>query len=358
MKNKIARQPLQTISKTLEEAKERMSAELAQHIDPERFAKIALTAISRKPRLIQACIDSPWSLVLALREAGQLGLEPTGTLGYAYLVPYRSGKTKKLEVQFQPGWRGLAELAMRSGLYTAIEADVVREGDDFVYEKGLHPVLRHVPNLDADQRGTLTHAWAIARLRDRESISPFHVMDSSEIDRVRAHSQAYQKGYGPWIDDEPEMWRKSVVKNLCKYLRKTPELERAMMIDNAVESGDIETLRAMYADADEVPAPKSRVSEVRARLEHKKSERTPEDATPEEEETAKELTDDEIEELEALIERAASHEKNEDGSLLSLDEAESWQLAIEDEDHEIMRDALLTLRFRLGLDAEQDELGF
>lgn len=360
---------LAKVNRTLDQAVEKMTSELAANIDPERFAKVALTNISSNPRLIQACVESPWSLVVALREAGQLGLEPTGVMGHAYLVPYRNTKRDgALEVQFQPGWRGLVELALRSGEYAHIESDVVREGDRFDYAKGLSPTLEHVPLLDDDGRGDLEHAWALARPRDPDVVPPFHVMGQGEIHRVRNHSQAYRSGSGPWITDESEMWRKTVIKNLCKHLRMTPELERAMTIDDAVEAGDTETLRAIYqgavpADviAEEDDKPKSRSAQVAEKLTaggngegaaqgpEKPAREAPED---EEGEGSDGEEMDRVTYLQALMTDAAS-----DADLMSFEESEEWELAAHDGNMEAVEEAIAILEERLGVDPQSD-LGF
>src|SRR5690606_10332500 len=138
-----------------------MNAALPKHLTPERLARVALTAISSNPRLLECTKES---LALALIEAGQLGLEPNGVMGQAYLVPYFNGKTKKYEAQFQVGYRGLIDLARRSGEVTKVEARAVREGDYFEYEYGLTPQLVHRP--DPSGQGEMTHVYAIAWLRD------------------------------------------------------------------------------------------------------------------------------------------------------------------------------------------------
>src|SRR5690606_34595531 len=103
----------------LEEKAQNMNAAQPKHLTPERQTRVALTAISANPRFLECTRES---LALALIEAGQLGLEPNGVMGQAYLVPYYNGKAKRYEAQFQVGYRGLIDLARRSGQITKIEA--------------------------------------------------------------------------------------------------------------------------------------------------------------------------------------------------------------------------------------------
>jgi recombination protein RecT len=77
-----------------------ISKALPEVITPERFTRMALTAISTNGQLANS---SPRSLLGALMNAAQLGLEPNTPLGQAYLIPFRNGKTGEIETQFQIG---------------------------------------------------------------------------------------------------------------------------------------------------------------------------------------------------------------------------------------------------------------
>lgn len=214
----------------LESKVQYMNAALPKHLTPERLARVAITAISSNPRLLECTKES---LALALIEAGQLGLEPNGVMGQAYLVPYHNGRLKRYEAQFQIGYRGLIELARRSGDVTKIEARVVREGDDFLYEYGLQPKLVHRP--DPSGKGEITHVYAIAWLRGSDPI--FEVMTREEVEAIRRRSKAADSG--PWVTDYEAMARKTVVKRLAKYLPLSPEAEAAIEADNRRDVGQI-----------------------------------------------------------------------------------------------------------------------
>lgn len=214
----------------LESKVQYMNAALPKHLTPERLARVAITAISSNPRLLECTRES---LALALIEAGQLGLEPNGVMGQAYLVPYFNGKTKKYEAQFQVGYRGLIDLARRSGEIAKIEARAVREGDEFSYEYGLRPSLVHRP--DPTTQGEITHVYAIAWLRDAEPI--FEVMTREQVEAIRRRSKAADSG--PWVTDYESMARKTVVKRLAKYLPLSPEAEAVVEADNRRDVGQI-----------------------------------------------------------------------------------------------------------------------
>ena len=95
---------------------------------PERFSRIAVSALSTTPKLAEC---HPMTFVGAMMTAAQLGLEPNTPLGQAYLIPYWNGKTKRLECQFQLGYKGMIDLAYRSGQIVSIQANVVYENDTF-----------------------------------------------------------------------------------------------------------------------------------------------------------------------------------------------------------------------------------
>lgn len=196
---------------------------LPKHMTPERMCRIAVQTISRTPKL-QKC--SAVSLVAAIVEASTLGLE-LDMRGQAYLVPFDNKKTGRIEVQMIPGYKGLMDLAYRSGRVANIYAETVCENDEFIFELGLNPKLEHKPNLE--DRGKLRAVYAVARIKDADPV--FVVMGKGEIEKIKRASRAAQNG--PWKDWEEEMWKKTCIRRLCKYLPLSPEMQRAIAIDEA-----------------------------------------------------------------------------------------------------------------------------
>lgn len=182
---------------------------LPKVLTPERFTRIALTALSNTPKLYEC---TKWSFMGALMNAAQLGLEVNTVLGQAYLIPYFNGKTKKLECQFQIGYKGLIDLAYRSGEVAMIQANIVYESDVYEYELGLNPVLKHVPALK--NRGEMLGAYAVFHLKNGGK--SFVAMSKEEIDN---HAKKFSKTYtnGPWQTNFEEMAKKTVLKQLLKY---------------------------------------------------------------------------------------------------------------------------------------------
>lgn len=120
---------LKKMSKEIEKA-------LPSQLSSERFQRVALTAFNSNPKL-QQC--EPVSFLAAMMQSAQLGLEPNTPLQQAYLIPYGT------QVQFQVGYKGLLDLAQRSGQFKTIYAHAVYENDEFEIEYGLEQKLKHKP---------------------------------------------------------------------------------------------------------------------------------------------------------------------------------------------------------------------
>jgi len=143
------------IGEYLSGMRERVAQVLPRHLTADRVLQMAATTIHRNPAIARC---SPASLLGSVMQASILGFPPVDALGYCYFVPY--GK----DVQFQIGYKGLVELARRSGKVKMVYAEVVRQGDDFRAEFGLEPKLEHRPRFDSGR--PLTHVYAVCHFSD------------------------------------------------------------------------------------------------------------------------------------------------------------------------------------------------
>lgn len=233
--------------KTMQDYIKQMQGEIAKAlpsvITPERFTRITLSALSTNPQLQQT---TPRSFLAAMMTAAQLGVEPNTPLGQAYLIPYRNHGT--LECQFQLGYKGLIDLAYRSGEVSVIQAHAVYANDTFEYEFGLEPKLKHVPADGA--RGEPTHFYAVFKLKDGGF--GFEVMSVGD---VRAHARRYSKAHdkGPWQTNFEEMAKKTVLKRVLKYAPLKSDFLRAVAQDETVKteiSDDMYEVEAVVLDVD------------------------------------------------------------------------------------------------------------
>jgi len=227
----VNNQKLMSLRHLLEQRKSSISAVLPSHMTPERLIKIAVVAASRNPLLLQC---SPESIFSSLMDASQLGLEPFTGLNLSYIIPYRNGKTGMTEAKFIPSYRGLLDLARRSGQIKSVMAEIVYERDEIIIEKGLEPKLVHKPVYDGKDAGKPILVYAIAHFKDGGY--QFVVMTIPEIDAVRKKSKSPNNG--PWVEFWSEMAKKTVLKNLLKYCPSSLELSKAIDKDNSVDSGE------------------------------------------------------------------------------------------------------------------------
>ncbi len=220
-----SKQP-QTVKQWIIAMQPEIEKALPSIITSERFTRMALTAISTNPKLAEC---SPKSFMAALMQAAQLGLEPNTPLGQAYLIPYRNKGI--LEASFQLGYKGLIDLAHRSGEFREIYAEIVYSNDHFEYSLGLNRKLEHEP-AEVD-RGNPTKVYAVYKL-----INGGYGFVVMTYDEVKAHANKYSKSYGngPWTSDFEEMAKKTVLKKALKYAPIKTEFVRELVQDGTIKS--------------------------------------------------------------------------------------------------------------------------
>jgi len=203
---------------------------IPNHVSVDRLLRVTSAAIMRSPDLMECTSES---LMQSVMEAAQLGLEPTGRWGGAHLVAFNvkvkeRGKPDRWEKRATViyDYRGLAQVARRSGEIATLAAEVVRENDRFDYSLGFSPDLRHVPALD--DRGKPICAWAAATLKDGSRY--LKIMSVADVESIRQRSKA--KDFGPWVTDWEAMASKTVLKKLLNLLPFSVELADALAADD------------------------------------------------------------------------------------------------------------------------------
>lgn len=217
-----------------------IKAALPRHMTAERMARIATTEMRKVPKLGQC---DPMSFLGAVIQCAQLGLEPGNALGHAYILPFDKRekvggqwKTVRTEAQVIIGYRGMIDLARRSGQIVSIDARAVYEGDKFDCQLGLEPRVEHVPdwqNANRADPAKLRFVYAVAKLKDGGV--QFDVMSRAEVEGIRARSKSADNG--PWVTDFPAMALKTVVRRLFKFLPVSIEIQRAVGLDELAENG-------------------------------------------------------------------------------------------------------------------------
>ncbi len=235
----VAASPKKTITDLIKVMEPEIKKALPSVITPERFTRMVLSALSTTPQLA-AC--TPQSFLGAMMSAAQLGVEPNTPLGQAYIIPYKNHGVD--EAQFQLGFKGMIDLAYRSGDVSTIQAHTVYERDSFEYELGLDPKLKHIP-ATAD-RGEATHYYAVVKMKDGGYA--FTVMSIDDVkNHAKKYSKAYASNYSPWKTNFDEMAKKTVIKKCLKYAPMKSEFVRGMSMDQTIKS---EISEDMYTVAD------------------------------------------------------------------------------------------------------------
>lgn len=221
---------------------QQLALALPKAMSAERLTRIIMTECRKTPALLNT---NPESFYGAILQCASLGLEPGSALGHCYLLPFGNGKAAdgRPNAQLIIGYRGMIDLARRSGQIRSLNAYAVHEKDDFSYQLGLSPDIHHVPYSGAD-RGPMTHVYAVANLMGGGV--QFEVMSRAEVEEIRNQSKAGRNG--PWVSHFEEMAKKTVVRRLFKMLPVSIEAARAVEIDEKTDRGEAET-RQDFVDA-------------------------------------------------------------------------------------------------------------
>ncbi|MDP3124569.1 MAG: recombination protein RecT [Thiobacillus sp.] len=221
-----------------ESQKSTLAAVLPKHVGADRMLKIALGALRTTPKLMQARTDT---LLGAIIQCAQLGLEPNTPLGHAYLIPFENRSKNITEVQIVFGYKGLIDLARRSGQIVSIAAHEVRANDHFEYEYGLDEKLVHRPSMG--ERGEVIAFYAVAKLVGGGYA--FEVMSRADVEAIRNESQGWKtavrfkkEASSPWGAHFVEMGRKTVLRRLFKFLPVSIELATAATLDGKAAVGE------------------------------------------------------------------------------------------------------------------------
>ncbi|WP_052487965.1 recombinase RecT [Gordoniibacillus kamchatkensis] len=250
---------------------------LPDHVGVERFVRIAITVVRTNPNLMKC---DGMSIIAALMQSAQLGLEPNTPLKESHLIPYSNKRVIEGrevwvdEAQFQMGYRGVLKLVWQSGLVSEIDCDMICENDTVIYEKGKDGTFKHIPNLKGD-RGQPYAYYAYAVTKDGGFVCT--VMSKSQIlNHALRFSKSQKKDkqtkqytgefYGPWKDDFDSMALKTVLIALCdkklpkstayqnlhKQLSADETIKRDINADDMSEVIDVTDYSASYKEDDEL----------------------------------------------------------------------------------------------------------
>lgn len=226
----------QQVKSLIEGNKAELAKLMPKHMNGERLLKVAQTAATTTPALLECYAPT---LLGAVVQLSQMGLEPNTVLGHAFLLPFNNRKQNRKDVQVIIGYKGLIDLARRSGQIVSIAAHAVYERDTFEFEYGLAEKLRHVPAMG--DRGEIVYFYAVAHLKDGGHA--FEVMTADEVRAIRANSQG--RNNNVWDEHFEQMGRKTAIRRLSKFLPLSVEFATAVALDAQAANGDSQGLEGV-----------------------------------------------------------------------------------------------------------------
>lgn len=223
-------QPIKSLIKS-DAMKQQFALALPAHVSPDRFVRMAMTAILRNPA-IERCDKT--SVMNCLLDLAGLGLEVDDRR--AHIVPFKDKATLII------GYKGLVELVRRSGDVSKIHSDVVCENDIFVHSMG--EIKEHTYDLKKD-RGEPYAAYSQVTLKD--GTVQCEIMQASEIEKIRNNARSGNSD--AWKNNKAEMYKKTVFRRLCKWLTLSPEIR------DGIEKVDRHEFGETYGEVSADPAP-------------------------------------------------------------------------------------------------------
>lgn len=223
--------PKKRVAAMLDASKNLIEKALPKHMNAERLTRVAIQSITTTPALLECYTPT---LIQAVIQCSAMGLEPNTVMGHAYLVPFNNRKKGRKDVQVIVGYKGLIDLARRSGQIVSIAAHAVYSNDFFEYEYGLNEKLVHRPDIESVDRGHIVAFYAIAHMKDQGYA--YEVMSNAAVKEIMLNSQSKGK-HGPWKDHYEEMGRKTAIRRLSKFLPLSVEMVTALDLDEKASLG-------------------------------------------------------------------------------------------------------------------------
>jgi recombination protein RecT len=200
---------------------------MPNNLDPKRLVRQVMTLAQTNPDLL---LCTQLSVLTGCIKAAELGLELTGPLGHAYLVPRKNKQTGAREATFQTGWKGLVLLAFRSGNVASMPVRTVHENDEFEVEYGTDQRIVHRPA--KKDRGAAAGYYAVVNYKSGGK--DFEYLTKEE---VIAHKAKYG-GDGPaWRTSFDAMAMKTALRMLCRRVSLCPQAQAQATEEEYEEMG-------------------------------------------------------------------------------------------------------------------------
>lgn len=228
-----------------------------------QFIASMASLVSVNPKLAMC---NQKSLLSACLVAATLDLPINQNLGFAYIIPYRD------QAQFQMGYKGFVQLAMRSNQFLRLNTTDVREGELIDQDRLSGDI--EFEWIKKDRHKTNITGY-VAYMRLKNGFSKQLYMDMEQLNKhASKFSMSFKKGYGLWKDDLDAMCKKTVLKlMLSKYAPMTVEMQKAQLADQSIIDGE----KYKYIDNEPIDPKKEADERERNRIiKHIKDSNTPE----------------------------------------------------------------------------------
>jgi len=238
MSNNLPSKNKTTIKDMIIANKKSIEETLPKHLDVDRFVKMSVMA-SKMMYGISECI--PKTVIECIAKCAILGLEPGTGTGEVYLVPFGSKQGKVCTLII--GYRGFMKLARQSGEIRNIYARIVYDKEPFKLECGLNANIEHTP-LPPSTRGKAIGVYAVAVFKDGGHSWDF--LWEEEVLKAKRISKSGSSPSSPWVNFPEEMWKKTVIRRLAKFLPLSMEkhnrvLQQAVTTDELTEANKPQT---------------------------------------------------------------------------------------------------------------------
>lgn len=233
LKNQLATRPQTGVEEAKEKQQHPMMVLLTRHesqikmalprtgLEIDRFKRIAVTTYNMNPNL-RDC--EPMSFLASCMLAAQMGLEPGGPMGQAWLVPYKG------KVAFQVGYKGLLTMMWRSKQYSQLIVNMVCKNDLFEYEYGSNQHLKHI-EAEGD-RGPVIRYYTYAKYVQGGEY--FKVFSRADIENYRKFSK--MPNSPAWRDHYDAMAMKTCLIHAATWMPMSIEVERNIAQDGAIKN--------------------------------------------------------------------------------------------------------------------------
>lgn len=203
-----------------------------------RFVSAITSAVATNPEL-QVC--DPATVVSAALLGESLNLSPSPQLGQYYLVPFWNSKKGCKDAQFQLGYRGYIQLALRSGYYKRMNVIAIKEGELERWDPLSEEVSLHLIQDDNEREATPS----VGYLATFAYLNGFEKTIYWSREKMEAHAQKYSKGYAAkkgytfWERDFDSMAFKTMLRHLIsRWGVMSIDLQKALEGDEAIVQAD------------------------------------------------------------------------------------------------------------------------